>query len=359
MNMNRGLDQGSSVRQGEELDHAAVTAWLQQHGVSVSGDPVVTQFTGGASNWTYRLHYAERDLILRRPPAGTKAQGAHDMGREFRVQSALQHAFPTVPTMVGWCQDSSVLGCEFYLMDRIAGIIPRRRMPNGVELRPTQYRQLCQNFLDQLLALHHVDVNATGLHRLGKGDGYVERQISGWSNRFERAWTDNVSRGRTVMDWLNSHQPTDVANCLIHNDWRLDNVILDPQDPTRVIGVLDWEMATLGDPLMELGNVLAYWIEADDNPLFKLVQRQPTDLDGMMTRAEVVEYYLARSPYQVADITFYEVYGLFRLAVIVQQIYYRYHHGQTQNPQFKDFWIVTNYLFERCERIIYQRRATP
>jgi aminoglycoside phosphotransferase (APT) family kinase protein len=352
-----GLDQGSAVRDGEALDHAAVTQWLQQQGIALSGPPMVSQFTGGASNWTYRLQYAERDLILRRPPAGTKAKGAHDMGREYRVQSALKQAFPTVPTMVGWCQDTSVIGCEFYVMERIAGIIPRRRMPKGMTLSAVQNQQLCQNMLDQLLALHQVDIHATGLDALGKGDGYVERQISGWSKRFEQAWTDNVTRGQTVMQWLARHQPTDVANCLIHNDWRLDNLILDPHDPTHVIGVLDWEMATLGDPLMELGNLLAYWIEADDNPLFKLVQRQPSDLDGMMSRAEIVEYYLSRSHYQISDFSFYEVYGLFRLAVIVQQIYYRYHHGQTQNPQFKDFWIVTNYLFERCERIMYQARA--
>lgn len=348
-------DQGGQVREGEALNLPAVDAWLKQQVPHLQGLPQVTQFAGGASNWTYRLEYPNGDYILRRPPAGTKAKGAHDMGREFRVQSALKPVYPVVPDMVGLCTDESVTGSEFYVMQRIAGIIPRKNLPKGLVLNAATTRQLCQNVLDKLVELHQVDVKATGLDSLGKGSGYCRRQIEGWSERYRKARTWNVPSYERVMAWLKERTPEDVANVVIHNDWRFDNVVLDEQDPTRVIGVLDWEMATLGDPLMDLGNALAYWTHADDNFLLKATRRQPTHLPGMMRREEVVAYYLSKTGHQPHDWAFYEVYGLFRLAVIVQQIYYRYHHGQTRNPAFKNFWILANYLDWRCKGLI--RRA--
>jgi len=219
-------------------------------------------------------------------------------------------------------------------------------------------RQLCTNVLDQLVALHRVDPRGTDLESLGKGSGYCQRQIEGWSDRYRKARTWNTPRFERVMAWLKERTPQDVANVVIHNDWRFDNVVLDEADLTRVIGVLDWEMATLGDPLMDLGNALAYWIHDDDNALMKATRRQPTHLPGMLRRDEVVAYYLDKAGLKLdvrRDWPFYEVYGLFRLAVIAQQIYYRYHHGQTRNPAFKNFWILVNYLDWRCRGII--RRA--
>lgn len=351
-------DQGGRVRAGEELDTAQVDAWLKARVPSLQGLPEVTQFSGGASNWTYRLQYPNGDYILRRPPKGTKAKGAHDMGREFRVQQALKPVYPVVPTMIGLCEDEAVTGTEFYVMERIAGIIPRKNLPRGLTLDAATTRRLCTNVLDKLIELHQVDVAAAGLASLGKGNGYCRRQIEGWSERYTQARTWNVPSYARVMAWLKERTPDDVANVVIHNDWRFDNVVLDEQDPTRVIGVLDWEMATLGDPLMDLGNSLAYWVHADDNALFKAVRRQPTHLPGMLRREEVVDYYLDRSGYRVdrADWVFYEVYGLFRLAVIVQQIYYRYHHHQTRNPAFKNFWILVNYLDWRCRGLIRRAR---
>lgn len=349
-------DKGGQVREGEGLNLPAVDAWLKQLVPQLQGLPEVTQFAGGASNWTYRLQYVNGDYILRRPPAGTKAKGAHDMGREFRVQSALKPVYPVVPDMVGLCTDESVTGSEFYVMQRIAGIIPRKNLPKGLVLTVATTRQLCQNVLDKLVELHQVDVKATGLHSLGKGSGYCKRQIEGWSERYRKARTWNVPSYERVMAWLKERTPDDVANVVIHNDWRFDNVVLDEQDPTRVIGVLDWEMATLGDPLMDLGNALAYWTHADDNFLLKATRRQPTHLPGMMRREEVVAYYLSKTGLKPHDWTFYEVYGLFRLAVIVQQIYYRYHHGQTRNPAFKHFWILANYLDWRCKGLIRQAK---
>lgn len=350
------LDRPRGVREGEGLDVAAVDGWLrgQVEGLP-DGPPEVGQFSGGASNLTYRLRYPDRDLILRRPPFGRKAKGAHDMVREYRLQEALAPVLDTVPTMVALCEDQEVLGCDFYVMERIVGIIPRADLPKGVELGEDGNRQLCTNVLDQLIALHGIDVESTGLSSFGKGRGYVQRQIEGWTRRYDKARTWNVPRWTPVIAWLREHMPDDIDTVLIHNDFRFDNVVLDPDDPTRVVGLLDWEMATLGDPLMDLGNTLAYWVQADDDPLMQRIRRQPTHLPGMLTRDEVVAYYLERTGYEVDDFTFYEVYGLFRLAVIVQQIYWRYHHKQTRNPAFRLFWVFNHYLRYRAGRALRAR----
>ena len=350
------IDVAGAVRAGEELNTAAIDGWMKQQRPMLVGLPKVTQFAGGASNWTYRLEYANGDFILRRPPAGTKAKSAHDMGREFRMQSGLKPVYPVVPEMVGLCQDEAVIGAEFYVMERLAGIIPRKNMPRGLQLDAATTRKLCTNVLDKLVELHRVDYKAAGLESLGKGSGYCRRQIEGWSDRYEKARTWNVPSYQRVRAWLKANAPDDVATCVIHNDWRFDNVVLDAADPTRVIGVLDWEMATLGDPLMDLGNSLAYWVQAGDNKLMQATRRQPTHLAGMLKREEVIEYYLSASgldkKVSARDFVFYEVYGLFRLAVIAQQIYYRYHHRQTRNPAFKNFWILVNYFDWRCKALI-------
>jgi len=343
-------DDARAVRSGEELDVAAVDGWLKRALPGLQGIPTVTQYPSGASNWTYRLEYANDDLILRRPPAGTKARSAHDMGREFRIQQALKPVFPLVPDMRAHCTDLSVIGTEFYAMQRLAGIIPRKNLPRGIKLTREEVRQLCLNVLDTLVAVHQVDVRAAGLEGIGKGAGYPQRQIEGWSKRYRDARTWNVPRGDRVMRWLAANLPEQERICVTHNDFRFDNVVLDANEPTRVIGVLDWELATLGDPLMDLGNTLAYWVQADDDVLAQATRRQPTHLPGMLTRREVIDYYCGKMGFDAEDFRFYEVYGLFRLSAIAQQIYYRYHHGQTRNPQFKRFWLFVNYLHWRCRR---------
>lgn len=341
-----------AVRPGEELDIAAVDRWLRALDPALEGAPEVTQYAGGASNWTYRLRYRNRDLVLRRPPAGTKAKSAHDMAREYTLQRALKPAFPGVPAMIGLCQDPGVLGTDFYVMEHVEGLILRSRPPRDLKLSASDTRRLCTSVLDKLIELHHVDPRAVGLDALSKGPGYPRRQVEGWSDRYERARTWNVPSYRYVRAWLKEHAPDDVRSCVIHNDWRFDNVVLDPADPTRVIAVLDWELATVGDPLMDLGSALAYWVHADDNPLMRLTRRQPTHLPGMLRREEVVDYYLDKTGLRPASWAFYEVFGLFRLAVIAQQIYYRYFHRQTRNPAFKNFWILINYFDWRCRSII-------
>lgn len=346
------VDEAGAVRDGESLDRAAVHAYLREHIDGLDGEPELRQFAGGASNLTYLLRYPDRDLILRRPPLGTRTGTAHDMLREARIMERLKPSFDKVPSVLARCDDEAVIGCEFYVMERLRGIIPRRNLPLDLCLDAEQTRQLCTNVVDTLIELHGVDHAAAGLTDIGKGEGYVRRQIEGWTERWQRARTWNVLPIRRVTRWLAERVPDEETICLIHNDFRFDNVVLDPDDPLKVIGVLDWEMATLGDPLMDLGSSLAYWVEPGDDRFAQASRRQPTHLPGMFTRRELIEHYLQRTGRQHVDFAFYEVYGLFRLAVIAQQIYYRYHSGQTRNPAFRSLWLAANYLGWRCGRII-------
>jgi len=301
-------DEPRALRDEDAFDVEAVPAWLAERLDGLIGPPAVRQFSGGASNLTYLLDYPDRDLVLRRPPVGAKAASAHDMRREYRVQDQLGPHYPYVPRMLALCDDPSVIGSDFYVMERLDGTILRGRLPEGLALTPEQTRGLADRAVDSLVALHRVDVAAAGLSDLGRGTGYVRRQVTGWSERYRGARTDDVPDFSAVTAWLEAEQPADVANCLIHYDFRLDNLVLDEQ--LQVIGVLDWEMATLGDPLMDLGGALAYWVQADDDEMMRLSKRQPTDLPGMPTRAEVVERYSAASGTAVDGWAFYEVFGL-------------------------------------------------
>jgi aminoglycoside phosphotransferase (APT) family kinase protein len=347
------------VRDEDAFDVEAVASWLRTHADSharrdLEGTPEVRQFSGGASNLTYLLRYpAGPDLILRRAPRGTKARGAHDMSREFRIQRQLKPVFGYVPEMIGFCADEAVIGADFYVMERIDGVVPRADL-SPEALGATQARQLCENMIDVLVELHSVDADAAGLGSLGKGPGYVRRQVDGWSTRCRNAHTDDAPDFDRVMEWLAANQPDDVANCVIHNDFKLDNLVFDRTDPTRVVGVLDWEMATLGDPLMDLGGDLAFWVQADDDDEFQLFRRVPTHLPGMMTREEFVQRYCDRMGFAMTpeQWRFYEIFGLFRLAVISQQIYYRYFHKQTTNEVFAVFGAATQLAAKRIERLL-------
>ncbi len=347
------IDKAKTVREKEQLPLDKVDSWLKQNIPNLIGTPEITQYTGGASNWTYRIKYDSHDLILRRPPAGTKAVSAHDMKREYEIQKALMPYY-TVPEMLAFCNDQSIMDGDFYIMRRVEGIIPRANLPKDLNLTKEQIKQLCLNVIDKLIDLHKIDIENSGLKNFGKGIGYCERQISGWSERYKKAKTWNVPKFEKVMNWLKANIPTNERTCLIHNDYRFDNVILSPENPMQIIGVLDWEMATIGDPLMDLGNTLAYWVQADDDFIAKSTRRQPTNVSGMLTRKEVIEYYCTKMNLEAKNFTFYEVYGLFRLAVIAQQIYYRYHHKQTNNKAFKNWWILVHYLNWRCKRAIKQ-----
>ena len=351
----------AEVRDEDAFDVERVAAWLRENAsdavdrAELTGLPEVRQFVGGASNLTYLLRFhSGRDLILRRPPFGTKAKGAHDMGREHDLQAALAGAFPLVPAMVASCDDESIIGSPFYVMERIEGTILRRDIPPELGLDVDGVRALCENAIDTLVRLHDVDVTASGLAGLDRGDGYVARQVQGWTGRFRRAHTPDVGDFESTIAWLEANQPGDRPHVVIHNDFRFDNLVLDPGDPTRIVGVLDWELATVGDPLMDLGSALAYWVQADDDPAFLAVRLQPTHTPGMLTRAEVVQRYCSARSLDVTpqEWLFYDVFGTFRLAGIAQQIYYRYHHGQTSNPAYARFGDFVRILDARCSALL-------
>ena len=333
----------TAVREEDRFDVAAMHAWLRGY-VGFDELPEVMQFRSGASNLTYLLKYPGRELVLRRPPVGMKAASAHDMKREFLIQSRLQPVYPLVPYMVALCDDQSVIGSDFYVMDRVVGDIFRRDIPESVTAADVSV--MADSLINGLVQLHAVD--ASILSELNKGHGYVQRQVEGWSKRYRNALTDDVPNGEKVMAWLDANRPDDVDSCVIHGDWRIDNVVFDLEQ-ARIVGVLDWELATVGDPLMDLGSALAYWVDRDDEPAFASLRRQPSHLPGMPTREEFVARYVQLSGRACADFTFYEVFGLFRLAVIIQQIWARYRAGQTTNPAFAGFGDAVNTLINRAE----------
>jgi len=325
------------VRDGEALDMDAVDAVLKAAIPSMSGEATVTQYPSGASNLTYAVDYPDRRLVLRRPPFGTKPKSGHDMFREYRIMRDLKPVFPTVPPCLYYTDDESIIGSEFYVMDRVDGHI-LHKIPTGWGWGETETRALCTDFFEKLADLHTLDVDAAGLSDFGLPEGYVERQIKGWNRRFQKAWTEDIPKFEDIQNWLEENMPADSGHVsVLHGDYRIDNCILNPNDPTKVDAIIDWEISALGDPLMDLGNTLAYWVQADDPPHMKLTVRQPSMDPGMMTRQEVIDFYGERTGYDVSDMAYYYVYGIWRLAVIIQQIYFRYVQGSTQDERFKNY----------------------
>ncbi len=348
-------DKPAKVRQGEELDLKVIERFLRENIPGLSGGILVDQFPRGYSNLTYRIQVGDKELVLRRPPFGRKAKTAHDMGREFRVLKALNPVFPYCPKPLVYTEDTSIMGCPFYVMERIKGIILRKTLPEGLELSPDQMRSLCESLLDVHYKLHSIDYKAIGLEGFGKPEGYVKRQVEGWSERYRAARTPDSPAFEKVMQWLHDKMPPDfIKPTVIHNDFKFDNVVLDPDNPLRIIGVLDWEMATVGDPLMDLGCSLGYWVQSDDPPNLQAVGNQPTNLPGALTRGELVKRYAEKAGIRINNFDFYLCFGIFRLAVIVQQIYYRFYHGQTKDERFKLLIIVAHVLEEQANKTMEQ-----
>jgi len=346
-------DKPTQVRHGEELDPKPIRQFLQDRIPGLTGELTISQFPSGYSNLTYLIKIGDRELVLRRPPFGTKAKTAHDMGREFRVLSALSPAFPYCPKPLVYMEDESFVGFPFYVMERIKGIILRRIPPEGFELTPERLRILCENLLHVHFLLHSVDYKATGLEGFGKPQGYVKRQVEGWSERFKRAWTPDAPTYEKVMQWLHDRMPADFPKpSVIHNDFKFDNVVLNPANPLEIIGVLDWEMATVGDPLMDLGCSLGYWVQRDDPREFQAATTQVTNLPGALTRAEMFRRYEEKCGTALGNFDFYVCFGFFRLAVIVQQIYYRFYHGQTKDQRFKQLIFSVHILEGAAKRMM-------
>ena len=350
------IDKASKVRDEDALDEQKVTDFVNQSLPEFSTDkPIeILQFPSGASNLTYELKLDDVSLILRTAPQGANIKSAHDMGREYKVLTRLIEHFPYCPKPLAFSDDESYVGRDFYIMEKVEGIIPRRDMT--VKYNTEELRQLCKNLVDVQVKLHAVDIVAKGLIELGKPEGYVSRQVTGWCGRYQKARTDDVPQGDSLMTWLLDNQPADSYDSaekasFIHNDYKLDNVVLNSANPTEIISVLDWEMSTVGDPLMDLGCSLAYWVEANDDDALQQIRMLPTTSDGMMTRDELVSYYLQQSGREVNDFTYYYVFGLFRLAVIAQQIYKRYKEGKTTNKKFAKFGLFCSVLINQCNQL--------
>lgn len=331
------IDRSKPTRPGEELDQKKLAAYLASVLPDGSKPLIIEQFPGGYSNLTYLLKFGGKEYVLRRPPFGRKIKSAHDMGREYRILSKLVEVYPRVPRPLAYCEDEDVLGAPFYVMERIQGVILRAKPPKGIDLTPDLMQRLSENFIDNLADIHSIDYQAAGLEDLGKPEGYVERQITGWTKRYQNAQTNDLPQIDAVAAWLADNMPKESGSTLIHNDYKYDNLLLNPNDLTEIIGVLDWEMATLGDPLMDLGTTLSYWVAPDDPPELQANAFGLTTLPGNLSRAQLANRYAERAGRDIPDLLYYYVYALFKLAVIAQQIYARYKTGDSQDARFARF----------------------
>lgn len=347
------IDTPTKIREGEGLDISRLEAFLTEKIKGLSGPFEVKQFPSGFSNLTYQIQTRDRTMILRRPPFGTKAKTAHDMSREFTILKALQSVFPYCPEPYLYSDDESIIGSPFYVMEKITGVILRKDLPKDLSFTPDQAKTLSESYLDIQHQLHKIDYKAIGLENFGKPMGYIKRQIQGWSERYRNARTKDAPDFESVMEWLEKYQPGDCENPgIIHNDYKLDNLVLDPANQMKIVGVLDWEITTIGEPLMDLGNSLAYWVQKSDSKEMLAIRTMPTHLEGFMTREELVERYLEISGLKIDSFDYYLVFGMFRLAAIAQQIYYRYFHGQTKDKRFAGLVYCVQVLEKEAVRIM-------
>jgi aminoglycoside phosphotransferase (APT) family kinase protein len=350
-------DQSSQIRPGEDLPTEVLFQYLSAHLPDLEAPLIVEQFPAGFSNLTYLLRAGDRDLVLRRPPVGAKIKTAHDMSREYRILSHLYPVYQKVPRPLLFCDDESILGAPFYVMERVTGIILRAQRPQGIDLSPELMRRLSETFIETLAEIHEIDYEAAGLGDLGSPQGYVKRQVEGWTKRYFNARTDDVPSIEKLADWLLAHLPADSERAgLIHNDYKYDNLVLSPDDPGRVIAVLDWEMATIGDPLMDFGTSLGYWVETNDPEEWQRYGFGLTMLPGSFTRNELLQHYTQRTGRRIDEPVFYFAYGLLKIAVIVQQIYFRYQKGLTRDPRFARLGALVKACGDLAQRAIELRR---
>lgn len=335
-----------AVRAGEGLDIAALAAYLRDRLAerSSAADPDATfeieQFPGGHSNLTYLIRYHDQEFVLRRPPVGPVAPTAHDMPREYKLLSLVNPHFPLAPKPILLCEDPSIIGEPFYLMERRRGFIVRSSVPKEIGDNLVLRRQLSEGMVDTLVALHAVDIYSSGIVNIGKPEGFVARQVRGWADRWERSKTGELAEMDEVISWLRDLVPPDTGAHLqratiVHNDFKLDNLMLDEQKPSRIVAVLDWEMCTVGDPLIDLGLALSYWTMLGGDRQSSL--RAVTHGRGWMTREEIIERYGTKTGRNLSRIVFYETFGRFKVAVVIQQIYFRYVQGQTRDERFRNF----------------------
>ena len=327
----------TAVRPGEELNTSALLEYLRGKVEGAERGIAVEQFPSGHSNLTYLLRMGEREYVLRRAPLGPVAPKAHDMAREYRVLHAVHPHFPEAPQVLLLCEDSAVIGSVFFLMERRRGIILRDRVPSEVAATPDYPRRVSEALIDCLVRLHAIDVSEKNLAALGRPEGFLERQVRGWADRWNRAQTGDVPAMERVIQGLIDRLPPSPAPTLAHNDYKLDNVMLRAGAVDSIEAVLDWEMTTVGDPLADVGLTLCYWCWASAPELGAEGLPAITTESGWYTRDQFIRRYTERTGRDLSHIGYYEVLGIFKLAVILQQIYYRFHRGQTRDARFKDF----------------------
>ncbi len=316
-----------------DLNTQELVRYLREALVHSDAPIEVRRFSSGYSNLTFLVTAGAKEYVLRRPPLGVKIKSAHDVAREFRLLSAVQHCYSKIPKVLLLCEDHSIFGAPFFVMERVRGHILRLG-EGAIEHAPNALRLLAEAMCTTLAEIHAIDLQNTSLDELRSRPGYMQRQVSGWSERFRKAATDNIPHVEHVMDWLALNCPNDVPGVLIHNDFKFDNVVLAPDDLTRVICVLDWEMATVGDPLADLGTMLSYWVEANDPPFLQAIRFGPTNAAGSFTRRELVSFYEKMSGRDCSAILYYYVFALFKLAVVAQQLYRRYVDAHTSEPRY-------------------------
>lgn len=323
------------VRKGEELPKS-LSEYLAEHCPQIGQLYDVQQFPGGHSNLTYLLTSDNGEFVLRRPPMGLEIKSAHDMGREYKMLSHLQGHYSKIPEVLHFCDNKEVIGADFYVMQRLSGIILRKATaPDGIDLGPNIMRSLSTNVAVNLADLHSVDYNAAGLGDYGKPDGFVHRQITGWTRRYGDAKTDDIPDMGTVAKWLADNEPTDRGKpSVIHGDYKYDNLMLDPSDVTEIIALFDWEMSTIGEPLMDLGTALSLWVDPTDPSEFQMMPFGPTALDGNLNRREFAQRYGQASGTDVSNVLYFYVFGLFKMAAVFQQIYKRYSLGISKDERF-------------------------
>lgn len=325
------------IRSGEELNEANLKAFLRENLDLKTDEIEILQFPAGSSNLTYCVRFGGNEYVLRRPPFGNQVKTAHDMSREFEVLRKLSKVYQPAPKPLIFCSDESVIGSEFYLMERRKGLIIRGKSPALLENSKQLQQAVCESFIESLAGLHALDYKKIGFENFGKPEGYVQRQVEGWTRRYFNAKTDDWRELEKTIVWLNSNIPESGGASLIHNDYKFDNIMLNPENLTEIVAVLDWEMATVGEPLMDLGTTLGYWMSREAGEEMLSMPFNPRVLMENVSRRELVEMYAEKSGRDVSDMLFYYVFGTFKVAVIAQQIYFRYVKGFTKDARFAIF----------------------
>tara|TARA_Y100001934_G_scaffold38491_4_gene44940 strand:+ start:5993 stop:7054 length:1062 start_codon:yes stop_codon:yes gene_type:complete len=342
------------VRPDEVLDTSRLEPWLQDNLENVTGPLTVRQFGGGHANLTYLLAFENTEYVLRRPPLGPIAPSAHDMKREHRILSRLWRQWPLAPRSYVLCTDEQIIGAEFHVLERKDGFVLRSTNPEETDGKPELCRRIGEMTADVLASFHMIDAEEVGLGGLGRPEGFVERQVGGWSKRWEAAVDDASPDAATAIAWIQSDIPAAQTTTFVHNDYKLDNIMVARDDPARAVAVLDWDMCTRGDPLLDLANLVNYWGEVGDSENRRMAVYMPTDKPDFPTRAELVARYAEKTGFDVSRFAWYEIFGLFKIAVILQQIYIRYLRGQTQDERFAVLGQRVQALIRQCDILIEQ-----